>query len=705
MVDRIALTDQTADSYSAYDPETNEENKNGVVSDTANIGVLSKKLKTASGIIVTSIQKLDKLVSRKSFKAPDKNIVFIVDEAHRSTSGEMLQRIKAAFRKSAWIGYTGTPSFVGVTTEEIFGHLLHAYTIREAISDRNVLGFKVDFNTTLSNNTLKKQYLPDFYRANNPKLTDEEIKIKIDNLSADDMDDMVKPSVYDMNSDHVHLVVKDILDKWRNRSDDYRYNALFSTHVGGGKASVPMAMMYYDEFKKQNMDLKRPLKIAVTFSQDNSNGNSMLKTNRSLNQAMLDYSKEFGGHFDDNTVKEYAADVVSRLNRSSKDGKYLDLVIVVNQLLTGFDAPKLNTLYVDRTLQGASLIQAYSRTNRIENMEHKPFGRIVNYRWPIHSEKLMNEALAVYANKASANVQIDLPTDPDGQDDVLAKSFDALIEETSELVGNLSNVTNEFKDIPRSEAQQEQMLGLLRKYNSNINKLKQDDNYDYDKPNHLLDLIGMTKNQELVLTGSLATDLKEIIAKRHKVDIADLSLEMTHVNDVEVNYDYLSELIAKLANDVHDGNNDSASQTYDEVKKMANQMSDIKYAGQVKRVAKGIVTGVIKPDIYPMRPSDSSQLIIDSNNNSKRHSIGKFRTMWGLLDFPNDKLSNVLDHHVKGADDLDLDGTMSDLIKQGTHDYVDYAEDDKIRSMKKMKYRNELRGAFKEFADYMTDNY
>src|SRR5699024_4281075 len=104
-------------------------------------------------------------------------------------------------------------------------------------------------------------------------------------------------------------------------------------------------------------------------------------------------------------VKEYTEQLVSRLNRTIYDGNYLDLVIVVDQLLTGFDAPQLNTLYVDRTLQGASLIQAYSRTNRVYDMQTKPFGRVVNYRWPIQSEKLMKKALTEYGSKDSANEQ------------------------------------------------------------------------------------------------------------------------------------------------------------------------------------------------------------------------------------------------------------------------------------------------------------
>src|SRR3712207_6071370 len=127
-----------------------------------------------------------------------------------------------------------------------------------------------------------------------------------------------------------------------------------------------------------------------------------ISTNQGLHDAINAYNKEFGTRFGMDDVAGYTQDVTSRLNKTATDKKFLDIVIVVDQLLTGFDAPELNTLYVDRTLKGAGLIQAYSRTNRIADMQEKPWGRIVNYRWPAQNEKLMNQALAIYANKDSA---------------------------------------------------------------------------------------------------------------------------------------------------------------------------------------------------------------------------------------------------------------------------------------------------------------
>lgn len=702
MVDRVALTNQTADKYAAYDPSSDDDNKNGVVFDTANVGVLNRKLKAANGIIVTSIQKLDWLTRRDGFEAPDKNIVFIVDEAHRSTAGEMLTRIKKAFHKAAWFGYTGTPSFEGITTEQLFGPLLHAYTIREAIADRNVLGFKVDFETTLTPTVLRKQYLPAFFAEKHPNWDDAAIQEKIRHMSAEDMDDAVSPSVYDMNDKHVALVVDDILSKWRNRSDDYRYSAMLTTHVGGMEASTPMAMKYYREFKRRNAELERPLKFAITFSQKTDNSDEQLPSNKSLREAMTDYSEMFGEHFDDNTVKEYTENVVSRLNRTIDDGQYLDLVIVVDQLLTGFDAPQLNTLYVDRTMKGANLIQAYSRTNRIENMDHKPWGHIVNYRWPANSEKLMNDALAIYANRDSADVNMEL-IDP--RDGVIAKDYGDLVSQAQAVVKTLSELTGGFKDIPKSETQQEEMFKQLRHYNGLINQLKQDDHYDYAKPEVLLEEIGLTDDQEKVLTGSLANDLKERIAKRRHVDYASLDLEMAHVNEIEVDYDYLEELIAELANQVHDGDNDGASATLAEINKSADLLEDRKHANQVKRTAADLYSGKAVADHYPMKANEAGPFIVARSVVSKRAVISHFRTKWGLLDINLSALEKMLDRHAKNADDLDEDGTLTALIRAGQTHYKDDATDDDVRALTKIKYRNELRAAFTELADDIVDNY
>lgn len=705
LVDRVALTNQTVDEYKAYDPENTSENNGGVVTDTANRWVLEKKLnKKGNGIIVTSTQKMDAMVRSNGFKPVDKNIVFIVDEAHRSTSGDMLKRIKDGFRKSAWIGYTGTPVFDShPTTQEVFGDLIHAYTIRDAIADGNVLGFKVDFETTLSDSVLREQYLPEYFRRRYPKMSEEDIKLRVDNMNDEDMDDKVEPSVYDDNDKHVELVVDDILKNWNKRSRNGEYNALFTTHVGGGKASTPMAMKYYNEFKRRNESLENPLRVGVTFSQDTSNGDNQLETNNSLRSVMEDYNQEFGTSFGDQDVKDYTAQVVSRLNRTIDDGKYFDIVIVVDQLLTGFNAPQLNTLYVDRTLQGAALIQAYSRTNRVYDMQTKPFGRIVNYRWPHHTEELMKKALAKYANRESANVQLDIPVGGGG---VVAPPYEDVKKDLKQVVDQIANYTDNFTRTPDDDNRVEEMYSSLRKYNHLMSMAKQDDKYDDQNPEELLNELGMSTDDEEILTTRLTKETKKKIAILHKVDYSQINLQMEHIKEVKVNYDYLEELIADLMNQYHDNDMEKANKTVIEIKNISDKVDDIKYAEQINQFADDVMNGKVKYDNYPVNQKDVKKIVEGHNNNLLRNDIFEYKKSWGLADIDDSKkINTIIENHIKDVDDLNINGILDKIVKEGASVYKTDAESADVATLSNIKYRTHLRRSFKKFADQMVEKY
>ena len=715
VVDRIALTKQTNENYRAYDPDSSED-MIGSVQNTNNTTDLSRKLKSKdNNIIVTSIQKLDTLVKRKSFKAPDKNIVFIVDEAHRSTGSENFEKMQKAFKKSAWVGYTGTPMFdettSGLRTEDIFGPLLHAYTIREAIADRNVLGFKVDFETTIDEEQMKREYLPAFYRERYPKWTEKQIQEKINNLNQEDMDDAIEPSFYDENLDHVKLVVEDIFTNWRNRSNEGKYNALLTTHVGGGKDSTPMAMMYFREFQRVNNENRKNdgqvLKVAVTFSLNTSNNDSMLETNKGLFEAIDVYNKEFKTSFGMDDVAGYTQDVTSRLNKSALDKNYLDIVIVVDQLLTGFDAPELNTLYVDRTLKGAGLIQAYSRTNRIADMQDKPWGRIVNYRWPAHNEKLMNKALAIYANKDSAILSDEEQRKSNEKDGIVAKPFEDVFNEVKEIVEKLSDLTNEFQQLPPSEKKKEEMLELIRNYNAGMAKLKQynseevDGNtvgFNYDKPDELVEMLGMTSEQEVMLTTVLTNELKQHIAKQKNIPLQQIELKMTHVKYVKIDYDYLTELVERLLNEVHEGKKEEAKETKDRIDQFANGLDDRSYANKIMNAANAIIKGHYPPAgaivKYPMKLQSSDVIIEQANNVSLDRTFLDFRVKWGITDIiTSAEMRELFSKHRYGLQDLDDNGKITDIIAKATLNYTTLAHDEEVQSLSKIKYRNSLREA------------
>ena len=727
VVDRIALTKQTEANYKAYDPEGSidiDGKQFDTVGGTENTSALKKKLNEKGyGIIVTSVQKLNTLINRKDFVVPKKNFVFIVDEAHRSTGGESFEDLQKVFKGAAWVGYTGTPMFdkvvgkKGTKTHEVFGKLLHAYTIREAIADKNVLGFKVDFETTIAEEKMKLEYLPKFYKDKYPDWNDLDIERKIANLTDNDMDDMIEPSFYDNNQDHVKLVVEDIFKNWRNRSNDGTYNAMLTTHVGGNRPSTPMALMYFEEFERVNQERLEQglptLKVGITFSMSTNNSDNQLTTNDGLLRAMKHYNKMFGTSFGLDDVSGYTQDLTTRLNRTAQDGQYLDIVIVVDQLLTGFDAPQLNTLYVDRTLKDAMLIQAYSRTNRIADNQGKPWGRIVNYRWPTKNEELMNRALSIYANKHSADVQETLvDTKALVDTGVLAKPFKEQFEEVKQVVDRIADMTDNFTEVPASEAKQEEMFNLMRTYSAGMSKLKQYDpdvvngediGFDYDNPDELVTLLGMTPEQEEMLTTSLYNDLKERIAENHDVPVAQIELRMIHVKQISVNYDYLTELIEALMNAVHENRMDIAADYREKISDFAMALDDRQYAKQINNAVDAIYKGTYPPegkDIqYPVKLT-SLDVIEDVNTMIMKDDIFDFRLKWGIIDvISNDEILDLFSRHTAGKQDLDSTGRISKLKKDARAEYQAKAQDVDIVVLNKIKYGNELVAALYTFAD------
>lgn len=710
VVDRVALTRQTYANYSAYDPDTDSNNNGGIVTDTQNTGVLASKLKSRKGgnsIIVTSIQKLAQLSKRDSFTAPDQNIVFIVDEAHRSTNGDMFGRIKDKFPKSAWVGYTGTPAFDNDLTYKAFGDLLHAYTIREAISDHNVLGFKVDFENTLSSNVINEKLLPELLKGKYPKWNDDEIARYIAKIPPEEVDDLIDSGVYDDNPEHVKAVVDNIVSLWRNRSKDGKYSAILTTHVGGGRASAPMALMYFDEFQRANQELteedKRPLNIAVTFSWASDNSDGQLMKNKGLRRAMEVYNAVFQTSFTDETVEEYFEDVTERI-KGSAQGEKLDIVIVIDQLLTGFDAPMVNTLYVDRILSGAGLIQAYSRTNRIESNQDKPFGKIVNFRYPQTSKNLMDKALRVYANRDSAAIQYHLGKEGD-LGNVVEPPFSDAVHKTKDVIFQLSELSDNFSEIPGSEAAKQQMIHVMREFNMDLSKLKQYDEFDYDNPEQLFDVLGVTQREVNWLQGPAYNELQRWTAI-HREDgeglISGLDFAVEHINEVKINYDYLNELLAKVFNDAHEGK-ETLDKSYETFIHETDKLEDRHYAEQLKRAASAAKDGDLIPVSYPVEPKDIDNIVHKHVAQTRREKILEFRQKWGLVDVISaaEIINSIIDRHTLDRDDTNDGEDLAVLLRAATINrfYQHDATDPEIRQLPKIRYRRYLREAIRKLAD------
>ena len=424
LVDRRELDSRTSENfkaYAAYEPVT--------VDDTKHTYQLKKKLKLANpGIIVTTTFKLNILVKEleeaKDNSLAEKKLVFIIDEAHRTTMGQMMGDIKNYFnKKGLFFGFTGTPLFdendvkgkvnekseVIDTTEKLFGPKLHEYTIDQAIADGNVLGFYVDYINTgefKSHEDLRDQ-LFDKIKENKPEMSDREIERKVQAYSLADLERQAKKNDILVYQDETHIprVVTSMLDNWNQQSMGKEFNAVLTV------AYKNRVIAYYDEFTKQLAERDIKLNIAMTFSFGNENDPENNVSVDLVKRMFKDYSEYTGIEFVAGDKKHgesaYFEDIIDRTTRggSGRNVKNIDLVIVADQLLTGYDSQRLNTLYVDRSLELQGLIQAYSRTNRVFGKE-KEFGTIVNFQYPEITKETVDIALKLYGSGGKSSKAI-----------------------------------------------------------------------------------------------------------------------------------------------------------------------------------------------------------------------------------------------------------------------------------------------------------
>lgn len=362
LVDRADLDDQTMREFNSFEE--------GCVDATDKTYVLAKQIKDPNKkFIISTIQKMAIAVKTDYYKKDleayrDEKVIFIIDECHRSQFGKMHNDVKKFFTKAQYFGFTGTPRFAenksqdGRTTEDIFGDRLHSYMIKEAIFDRNVLGFNIEYISTY-----KGQY----------DIEDTDL------VEAIDRQEVLE------SPERISLIANHIVDHHttKTRISGNKYTAIFAT------SSIPMLVKYYDEFKK----IKHNLKIAAVFSygaNEDLDGKDEHSRDQ-LERIIKDYNEMFDTNYSTETFSAYDKDIQRRLQL--KKIPEIDLLLVVNMHLTGFDSKPLNTLYVDKNLEWHGLLQAFSRTNRVEK-ETKQFGNIVCYR---NLKKATDNALRLFS--------------------------------------------------------------------------------------------------------------------------------------------------------------------------------------------------------------------------------------------------------------------------------------------------------------------
>lgn len=450
LIDRKDLDNQTTSEFTKFASEYNtgissgHGKSNSLIVGTGSSRELSRVLLSDSNsntVIITTRQKLDsalryaeKVEEEKGTKRFEKlkgqHIVFVVDECHRAVSSEGMEEINKYFPNSTWFGFTGTPIFevnkkqakgtLARTTDDQYGECLHTYTIKNALEDEAVLGFQVEHMNTIESESLDAAIFSQL-RANekNNQKSDDEINHLIDEMEKIEKESYIKTGTYE-TEEHIEQVIRKIFKpndayiKFDFKNGKPQKSAILTT------SSIEMAKRYYHKIKELTSDEKWMEKlygenflrkgrtmsdndfprIAITYSlQENEENASEMQ--KEMATMIGNYNDYYNTSWELNDISRYNGDINNRLARKKGEfkqfGNHLDIVIVVDRLLTGFDAPTIQTLYVDRTMSYANLIQAFSRTNR--TYPEKTKGMIVSFRYPFTMEKNVEEATRLYSHK------------------------------------------------------------------------------------------------------------------------------------------------------------------------------------------------------------------------------------------------------------------------------------------------------------------
>jgi type I restriction enzyme, R subunit len=513
VVDRKDLDIKTTEEFNSF--------SDGSVDGTNNTNALVKQLADPNRkLIVTTIQKLDIAIGRdgylKQFEyLKDEKVVIIFDECHRSQFGQTHARIKAFFNRAQLFGFTGTPIFaenhVGkVTTKDVFGDCLHKYIITNAISDSNVLGFSVEYVGRY------KQKDPDVLAAD---------------IFADALVEGIDTKEVLESQDRLEKIANYVLQDWKRKTKNGKFNALFAV------SSIEVLKRYYTLIKTKSGD---DIKIATIFTYhaneaDDENSdldNDPLDTENApvnqhsrdfLEECIKDYNALYSTNYSTDKFYDYYKDLQKRIKN-----KQVDLVLVVNMFLTGFDAARLNTLYVDKNLRYHGLIQAYSRTNRLLNSD-KPHGNIVSFR---NLKEATDKALALYGDENAKEVVFKKPYEEQKKEfeEKLAKLKEEAptIDSVDGLRGEQekANFVQAFRDLLRLKSS----LETFAEFSFEDLGITEQEFYDYQSK--YLDIHAGIKDREA--------------EKESILDQIDFELELT-VRDL-INFDYIIQLIAGLKN-------------------------------------------------------------------------------------------------------------------------------------------------------------
>lgn len=668
LIDRKDLDAQTTMAFQAY-----ANNDLIDVDETENITDLKKKLKSEDRqVIVTTIQKLHLLITKRLEEgSSDYNkikglkLAFVVDECHRAVSPRAKRELERFFGNSLWFGFTGTPRFaenpypqmgdLPRTTEELYGNVLHKYTIQNAIHDKAVLGFQVEHN--------------------GPKNLENETDV----------------SLYD-NEKHMLKVLEVIINKSYNKlgfnnGKGQTYEAILTT------SSIQMAQKYYDLLVRVkngetplviDEKIKQVLpdfpKFAITYSVTENEEGSQVNQQK-MQCALDDYNKMFGTKYEVSQIQGYNANLNKRLAR--KDPKYksrreqLDLVIVVDRLLTGFDAPCLSTIYIDRQPMGPhDLIQAFSRTNRIFD-SNKSYGQIVTFQAPKLFKESVDNAVKLYS--------------AGGTNDVLPAEWDDVEPAFKKALAALRICAEKPSDIPgMSDKEKTVFAKLFQSFDRLFAQLKSFTCYDDTK----LPEYGITEEEYYDYAGHYKNIIEEMkdpdVPKdpATPIDDVDTDYELMAYSHTRIDYEYIINLIQNIVTPSEDKENVTPEEKQRQIEEVRQYIDELR--NENPKVA-DLMTSVID-EVEENEDKFIGQSIMNIMENMKHDCIDKAITDFCVLWYASkDDVMYAATHYRNGE-------IPNESAIKATIDFTSYKQSNE-NALPKFKFYSKMMAELRKMLD------
>ena len=649
LMDRIELGTQSALEYRGFatDSESVQETE-----DTNELVARLKSDRSDNTLIVTSIQKMSNINSESSFKEIDiakmnkQRIVFIIDECHRSTFGDMLATIKATFPKAIFIGFSGTPIWEinqknKNTSATVFGNELHRYALSDGLRDKNVLGFdpyKVltysDANireqvallkakaTTVEEALADEQKAEVYYHYVTPGIVPMGVKENEDGSKEEGIEQYVPQSQY-KRKEHRNAVIDDILGRWQTLSRGNMFHAMLAT------SSISEALLYYQMLKARNTGLKITLLVDPS---DDNNGGDNFKLD-SLIEILKDYKEMFGKSFTLPTYPQFKKDVSARLAHKkpyldiqNKPEMQLNLLIVVDQMLTGFDSKWINTLYLDKVLRLENLIQAFSRTNRLFGKQ-KPFGVIKYYRYPHTMEN--NIALAI--KKYSGNNKFTLFVERLEQN---LNHLNLIFTDIKQLFES-AGIEN-FEKLPDDDSEKGQFAKMFREFNGYLEAARVQ-GFKWEKTKY--NFTHETKPKKTSVTVAFDQNTYDVLVIRYK-ELAsgsggggveeppfDIDTTILEIDTGQIDADYMNSRFEKYLKTLRQGN---ASE--EERQKILNELhrSYVSLSQEEQRYAKIFLHDVESGNVQLSDDKRFSDYIVQYKTQAQSDRIHKVAEVFGL---------------------------------------------------------------------------